>query len=71
VGEISDLYVDESLRGSGAGAQLVEMAMAKFAELNVHSVEVQILAGNTGGSGFWLKQGFKPDLTLVRKVLKG
>lgn len=69
VGEISDLYVDESARGSGVAARLVQTAMAKFVELNVHSVEVQVLAGNQGGLDFWVKQGFARDLTLVRKVL--
>lgn len=70
VGEISELYVDESLRGSGAGKLLAETALAKFRELNLHSVEVQVQAGNHGGLAFWLRQGFKQDLTLVRKVLK-
>lgn len=69
VGEISDLYVDESLRGSGAGTQLVQTAMQKFRELKVHSVEVQVQAGNEAGLAFWEKQGFATDLTLVRKVL--
>jgi ribosomal protein S18 acetylase RimI-like enzyme len=69
VGEISDLYVDDSLRSSGIGSRLVETAMQKFEELNVHSVEVQIQAGNEGGLSFWQKLGFKHDLTLVRKVL--
>lgn len=69
VGEISDLYVEESLRGSGAGTQLAEVAMRKFRELGVHSIEVQIQAGNDSGLAFWIKQGFKQDLTLVRKAL--
>jgi ribosomal protein S18 acetylase RimI-like enzyme len=69
VGEVSDLYVDETLRGSGAGTQLVETAMRKFHELKVHSVEVQVQAGNDAGLAFWSKQGFQTDLTLVRKVL--
>jgi ribosomal protein S18 acetylase RimI-like enzyme len=69
VGEISDLYVDEAARGSGLATQLVQAAMAKFAELGVHSVEVQVQAGNEGGLDFWHKQGFATDLTLVRKVL--
>ncbi len=68
VGEISDLYVDESLRGVGAGKQLVDEAMRRFDELDVHSVEVQVQAGNDGGLDFWHKQGFATDLTLVRKV---
>jgi GNAT superfamily N-acetyltransferase len=69
VGEISDLYVDEAARGSGLAARLVQTAMIKFAELNVHSVEVQVQAGNQGGLDFWIKHGFAHDLTLVRKVL--
>jgi ribosomal protein S18 acetylase RimI-like enzyme len=69
VGEISDLYVNESLQGSGVGTKLTELAMQKFSDLNVHSVEVQVLDGNEAGLGFWIKQGFNKDLTLVRKVL--
>jgi GNAT superfamily N-acetyltransferase len=71
VGEISDLYVDQSLRGEGAGAQLVALAMQKFDDLAVHSVEVQILAGNDQGLDFWRKQGFDSDLSQVRKLIKG
>jgi phosphinothricin acetyltransferase len=70
VGEISDLYVDDELRGSGVGAELAEMAMSKFKALGIHSVEVQILAGNKNGFSFWEKLGFKEDLSLVRKELK-
>ena len=69
VGEISDLYVADELRGAGVASQLVDRAMAKFQELAVHSVEVQIQAGNQAGLDFWLKHDFEPDLTLVRKVL--
>lgn len=69
VGEISDLYVNDSLRGSGLGARLVAAAMDKLADLKVHSVEVQIQAGNETGLSFWHKLGFKQDLTLVRKIL--
>lgn len=69
VGEISDLFVEESLRGSGVASQLVGEAMKKFQELGVHSVEVQIQAGNQAGLDFWLRQEFKIDLTVVRWVL--
>jgi len=69
VGEISDLFVDESLRGSGVASQLVGEAIKKFQELALHSVEVQVQAGNQAGLDFWLEQDFKTDLTLVRKVL--
>lgn len=69
VGEISDLFVDDSLRGSGIGTRLVDAAMEKFKQLNIHSVEVQIQAGNDSGLAFWQKLGFKQDLALVRKIL--
>lgn len=69
IGEISDLYVDPAARGGGVAAELVQAGMQKFAELNVHSVEVQIQAGNDRGLDFWHKHGFATDLTLVRKVL--
>lgn len=69
VGEISDLFVDDSLRGSDVGTQLVAAAMQEFAQFKVHSVEVQIQAGNDHGLAFWQKLGFKQDLTLVRKML--
>lgn len=71
VGEISDLFVDESLRGSGIGTRLVEIAVRKFSELSVHSIEVQIQAGNDAGLAFWTKLGFQKDLTLVRKLMTG
>lgn len=69
IGEISDLFVEPAARGGGAAAQLVQAAMQKLTELNVHSIEVQVQAGNDGGLEFWHKQGFATDLTLVRKVL--
>lgn len=69
IGEISDLYVDEAARAGGVAAQLVQAALDKFTELKVHSVEVQVQAGNEGGLQFWLKQEFTRDLTLVRKLL--
>jgi ribosomal protein S18 acetylase RimI-like enzyme len=69
VGEISDLMVSESLRGQGVGENLVRMAIEQFTAAKLHSVEVQIQAGNDGGLEFWKEQGFDQDLTQVRKVL--
>lgn len=70
VGEISDLYITDDARAAGIGSRLVEEAMQKFESLGMYSVEVQILSGNDEGIAFWLKRGFKPDLMLVRKMLK-
>ncbi len=69
VGEISDLYVDEALRGEGTGRQMVAEAMQYFVTQNVHSVEVQIMAQNKSGLAFWNSLGFKDDIVLVRKMI--
>lgn len=70
VGEISDLYVDESLRSQGVAAHLVRLAMDQFEALQVHSVEVQVMAQNEGGRRFWLNQGFTLELVQVRKNME-
>ncbi len=70
VGEISDLYIGEDLRGQGTGRQLVETAIERFNSLKVHSIEVQIMAQNSGGLAFWNTLGFQNDVILVRHVVK-
>lgn len=69
IGEISDLFVDQKLRGTGIGTRLAELAVDKLRSIGVHSIEVQIQAGNETGLAFWQKLGFKTDLTLVRKLI--
>jgi GNAT superfamily N-acetyltransferase len=71
VGEISDLYVEERLRGQGIGTGLVKLAIEWLRAKEVHSIEVQILAGNEGGLEFWMEQGFEPDLSVVRMKVGG
>jgi len=70
VGEISDLYVSEELRGQGTGRQLVAAAMQWFTDQKVHSVEVQIMAQNRSGLTFWNSLDFKEDIILVRQMIK-
>ncbi|MBN2257813.1 MAG: GNAT family N-acetyltransferase [Anaerolineaceae bacterium] len=69
VGEISDLYVSDALRGQGAGRQLVETAMQHFHSIKVHSVEVQIMSQNKSGVAFWNSMGFKEEVVLVRRMI--
>ena len=70
VGEISDLYINDDLRGQGTGRLLVDKAMQYFVTENVHSVEVQIMAQNKPGLSFWNSLGFTDDIVLVRKMIK-
>jgi GNAT superfamily N-acetyltransferase len=69
VGEISDLYVEDRLRGQGVGGDLVAAAMARLEAENVHSVEVQIMEQNGQGKQFWLRQGFQPEVVQVRRMM--
>ena len=50
VGEISDLYVAEEFRGQQIAEQLVSEALQKLQGLDLHSLEVQIQAGNDLGA---------------------
>lgn len=66
VGEISDLYVSDSLRGQKVGSRLAAAAVETLRALQVHSIEVQVLQRNTGALAFWLEQGFVAELIQFR-----
>jgi ribosomal protein S18 acetylase RimI-like enzyme len=70
VGEISDLYVSDDLRGQGIGKQLVSTAMQHFKNQSIHSVEVQIMSQNASGLAFWNSLGFQKDVILVRQMVE-
>jgi ribosomal protein S18 acetylase RimI-like enzyme len=70
VGEISDLYVSDKLRGQGIGKQLVSTAMQHFKNQSIHSVEVQIMTQNVSGLAFWNSLGFQNDVILVRQMVE-
>jgi ribosomal protein S18 acetylase RimI-like enzyme len=69
VGEISDLYVDPEARGQRVAVRLAETAIAALRQHGIHSIEIQIMAGNHGGLAFWHKQGFHTELTQVRMLV--
>jgi len=70
VGEISDLWVEPELRGQHAGERLVNLATQKLHDLNVHSIEVQIMAQNESGIAFWKSQGYDVEIVQVRRALR-
>jgi len=69
VGQISELFVDESVRGQSLGGQLVQVALAKARELELHSIEVQTMVDNESGQRFWQSQGLSPELIQFRLKL--
>ncbi len=66
VGEISDLFVAEALRGQKVGSRLAAEAIRTLRAQGVHSIEVQVLQRNTGGQSFWQELGFEAELTQFR-----
>jgi ribosomal protein S18 acetylase RimI-like enzyme len=66
VGEISDLYVSDALRGQKVGSRLAAAAIETLRAQRVHSIEVQVLQHNTGAMAFWQEQGFDIELTQFR-----
>jgi len=67
VGVITHIYVKESFRHQKVGQQLVKMLEKWFAGQQVHSVELQVIAGNVAKS-FWEKAGYGPELIQYRKL---
>lgn len=68
VGVITHIYVDGQYRGKGAGESLVKGLEKWFAGKDVHSVELQVLAGNKSGIAFWEKLGYPLELNQHRKA---
>lgn len=70
VGEISHLYVDQEARGRRVAVRLAETAIEALKQHDIHSIEIQVMAGNHGGLAFWHKQGFHTELTQVRLLVE-
>ena len=67
VGVITHIYVDREHRGEGVGEKLVKELEKWFKTKEVHSVELQVLAGNKTGIAFWEKLGYPLELNQHRK----
>ncbi len=68
-GHISDVYVQEPLRGKGVGKALVAAGMAWFEEKRVGRVRLQTDARNTLGYEFWKKLGFQTTVFTMDKLI--
>lgn len=60
--ELTRLYVDPSLRGSGIGATLIKAGLAWSRDHGAQSMLVNVFADNHGGRRFYERAGF----TLIR-----
>ena len=67
VGSITHVFVADEKRRCGVGEALVSDLEEWFRTKKVHSIELQVIAGNPGAKAFWEKLGYLEELTQYRK----
>jgi len=68
VGEISDIWIEPKARRLGLGERLTQLVVDWLMDQGVHSVEAQILDGNSPSLEMFDKLGFQTELRQVRKL---
>lgn len=67
IGTITHVFVEDKSRRSGVGKALVKKLEEWFMDKKVHSVELQVIAGNRAGKEFWEEMGYNEELSQYRK----
>ena len=62
IGTISEVFVSESLRGSGIGRRLLAFALEWFQTQHITRVELQVVAGNPDAIRFYKQLGWHEEL---------
>lgn len=70
VGVITHIYVDKAHRNEGVGEVMLRKLEDWFHARQVRSVELQVLAGNEEGIGFWNRSGYAKELLQYRKIVR-
>ncbi len=60
-GFISEVYVDDRARGTGAGKRMLAAAATWFGQRGVSRLELHVVPGNDDGLAFYRKLGWKED----------
>ncbi len=66
-GVITHVYVEKIYRKEGLAKSMVRELEDWFKKKNVHSVELQVISGNTQGKAFWERLNYKQELIQYRK----
>ncbi|MBS1637016.1 MAG: GNAT family N-acetyltransferase [Bacteroidetes bacterium] len=69
VGVVQHVYVPQAHTGMGIARRLVETLENWFDQKQVHSIELQVIRGNTNAALFWKKLGYHTELEQFRKIL--
>ncbi len=68
-GFLSDIFVARAARRRGLARALVAAAEARFRDLGVSEMRLNVLAGNVGAMRFYEKTGFAPYEQILSKPL--
>ena len=68
IGVVTHIYVMPEYRKQDIAAKLLSGLEEWFDEQQVHSIELQVLAENTGAIEFWKQMGYKKELHQFRKL---
>lgn len=60
-GEITNVAVDEAMRGFGIGKMLLERALSKAQELGIKDVTLEVRVSNVPAIGLYESHGFKSE----------
>lgn len=60
-GEITNVAVDEAMRGFGIGKMLLERALSKAQELGIRDVTLEVRVSNVPAIGLYESHGFKSE----------
>jgi ribosomal protein S18 acetylase RimI-like enzyme len=68
-GGFHDIWVDEAARGTGAGRQLAEALVRRFAELGVPRVILMTAAKNEGAQRFFARLGWRTTMVEMTREI--
>ena len=66
---VSEVYVDQRLRGQGFGTQLLEVAEAEARDRGIPALYIHTEASNTGAIRLYERFGFRMERVQLRKAL--
>lgn len=66
-GYISDLYVDDAMRGRGVARSLMTEAERLFKEMGIKTMQIGVLAANAGARAVYEKAGYQTRSVFLEK----
>ncbi len=69
IGNISELFVDESCRSKNTGKMLIERAREYFSEYEIEYMQVHTMVKNTRAVNFYKNAGFTEDYISFIKLI--